>query len=57
MIEFSDNDIKQITKHGLSVTDVQKQLNKEIPEAQIGVLSYSESLDILRKKSAESSDE
>lgn len=44
-------------KEEAELADVQKQLNKEIPEAQIGVLSYSESLDILRKKSAESSDE
>lgn len=35
------------------LADVQAQLNKEIPEAQIGILSYSESLDILKKKSAE----
>ena len=35
------------------LADVQAQLNKEIPEAQIGILSYSESLEILKKKSAE----
>lgn len=39
------------------LADVQKQLNKEIPEAQIGVLSYSDSLEILRKKSAGSVEE
>lgn len=39
------------------LADVQKQLNKEIPEAQIGVLSYSDSLEILRKKSASSVEE